>query len=154
MVWVIVSFAVALVLDSVSLGATFQPYNPPWTILVLIYWCSVLPKEVGPFWGFVVGLLMDTLSAGVLGLQALGGALIGYLANRVRPLFNSAPLWQQAVMAWGLVVVYKAAVGWIESLFASSNLGAAYWISSVVVLAAWPLAYALLKELTPIKRRA
>ena len=33
MPWVVLSFVVALVLDSVSLGAALQPYNPPWTLL-------------------------------------------------------------------------------------------------------------------------
>jgi len=153
MTWVILSFIVALVLDSISLSAALQPYNPPWTLLVLIYWCWILPSQVGSFAGFCVGLLLDALSAGVLGVHALGAALIGYLANLIRPVFGTASLWQQSVMVLGLVLVYKAVVGWIQSLFGPVALDMTYWLSSLVVVLAWPLVYALLKELTPIKRR-
>jgi rod shape-determining protein MreD len=153
MAWVVFSFVVALILDSISLGEELQAYNPPWTLLVLIYWCWIIPGRVGPFTGFCVGLLIDTLSAGVLGLHALGGALIGYLSNRLRPVFSTASLWQQAAVVWGLVLVYKAITGWVQSLFGVVDLGMTYWLSSLIAVLAWPLVYALLKELTPIKRR-
>lgn len=153
MPWVIVSFIVALVLDSLALGAELQPYNPPWTLLVLIYWCWILPARIGAFTGFCVGLLLDALSGGTLGLHALGAALIGYLANLVRPMFATAGLSQQAAVAWGLVLVYKAVVGWVETFFGPVSLGMTYWLSSLVAVLAWPLVYVLLKELTPIKRR-
>lgn len=153
MAWIILSFFVALVLDSVSLGPELQPYNPPWTLLVLIYWCWLVPTRVGTFAGFCVGLMLDTLSAGVLGLHALGAALVGYLANVVRPIFATASLSQQALVAWGLVLIYKAVTGWIQNLFGPVDLGLTYWLSSLVAVPAWPLVYAMLKELTPIKRR-
>ena len=154
MPWVVVSFAVALVLDSISLGHTLQPFNPPWALLVLIYWCWIIPARVGPFTGFCVGLLLDTLGAGVLGLRALGGALVGLLANRLRPLFNSSSMGQQVVMVWGLVLINKALVGWLQTLFSREELGFEYWVSSLVVAVAWPLVHALLKELTPVRRQA
>ncbi|MGA8258756.1 MAG: rod shape-determining protein MreD [Arenicellales bacterium] len=154
MPWVVASFAVALVLDSISLGNTFQPFNPPWTLLVLIYWCWIIPARVGPFTGFCVGLLLDTLGAGVLGLRALGCALVGLLANRLRPLFNSSSIGQQVVIVWGLVLVNKAVVGWLQTLFSSQELGLEYWISSLVAVPVWPLVYTLLKELTPVRRQA
>lgn len=153
MPWVILSFVVALILDSVSLSAALQPYNPPWTLLVLVYWCWILPARVGVFTGFCVGLLLDTLGAGVLGLHALGAALVAYLADVIRPVFSTAGLWQQTVMVWGLVLVYKGAVGWIRTLFEPMSLGGTYWLSSLVVVLAWPIVNTLLKELTPIKRR-
>lgn len=153
MAWVILSFMVALVLDSVSLGAALQPYNPPWTVLVLIYWCWILPTRVGVFTGFCVGLLLDTLSGGVLGLHALGAALVGYLASLLRPMFRTSALGRQAAMVWGLIMVYKVVVGWVQSLFGPVSLDMTYWLSSLVVILAWPLVYALLKDLTPIKRR-
>jgi len=153
MLWVVVSFIVAMVLDSIALGAAIQPFNPPWTLMVLIYWCWIIPARVGPFTGFCVGLLLDTLSAGLLGLRALGGALVGYLANKLRPVFNRSTLAQQTLMVWGQVLVYKALVGWIQTLFGPGNLGLVYWASSLVVLVAWPLVFTILKELTPIRRR-
>lgn len=153
MTWVILSFMIALVLDSVSLSAELQPYNPPWTLLVLIYWCWILPARVGVLTGFCVGLLLDTLSGSVLGLHGLGAALVGYLASVLRPMFRTAALGRQAVMVWGLIVVYKVVVGWVQSLFGPVNLDMTYWLSSLVAVLAWPLVYALLKDLTPIKRR-
>lgn len=153
MPWVVASFAVALVLDSISLGSALQPFNPPWTLLVLIYWCWIIPRRVGVFTGFCVGLLLDTLSAGVLGVHAFSAALVGFLAGKLRPLFGSSTMGQQLVMVWGLVLVDKAVVGWLQSLFAVENLAVVYWLSSLVVVLAWPVVFALLKELTPIRRR-
>jgi len=154
MPWLLVSFFIAMTLDTLALGQPLQAYNPPWTLMVLIYWCWIMPQQVGPFTGFCVGLLMDTLSAGTLGLNALGGTLIGWVANKLRPAFNRATLARQTVMVWMQVLAYKALVGWIQSLFGPASLGLSYWLSSLVVLAAWPLVYTLLKELTPVRRRA
>lgn len=153
MVWILVSFLVAMVLDTIAVSDALAAFNPPWTLMVLIYWCWIVPAQVGPVTGFGVGLLLDTLSASVLGLHGLGGALVGFLANKLLPFFSRSVLWQQAVMVLGLVLVYKAVVGWIESLFQASALGMTYWLSVLVVLPVWPLVYTLLKELTPIKRR-
>jgi len=153
MAWVIGSFFFALVLDSIALGEPFQAYNPPWTLMVLIYWCWLMPRRVGPFAGFCVGLLMDTLSSGILGLNALGGALIGYTAHKLRAVFNRSSLAQRTLMVWGQVLAYKAITGWIQSLFSPGSLGLTYWLSTLVVLVAWPLAYTLLKEVTPVRSR-
>lgn len=153
MAWVVVSFFLALVLDSIALGESFQAYNPPWALMILIYWCWFIPGRVGPFTGFCVGMLMDVLSAGTLGLNALGGALIGYVAHKLRPAFSRAPLAQQALIVWVQVLAYKAVVGWIQTLFGPTELGLAYWLSSLVVLAAWPFVFTVLRELTPIRRR-
>ncbi|MBS1270389.1 MAG: Rod shape-determining protein MreD [Gammaproteobacteria bacterium] len=154
MPWIVLSFFVALVLDSVPIGEALQAFNPPWTLLVLIYWCWIVPAHVGPFTGFFVGLLLDTMSASVLGVHGLGGSLVGFLANRLRPIFNTSSLWQQSIVVLGLVLVYKALVGWIQSFLAAENLDMTYWVSSLIVILAWPLVYTLLKELTPIRRRA
>jgi len=153
MIWIAVSFFVALVLDSIALGEPFQAYNPPWTVMVLIHWCWMIPRRIGPFTGFVVGLLMDVLSAGILGLNALGGSLIGYVAHKLRTIFHGASLARQTLIVWGQVLVFKAVVGWIQSLFGPTDIGLDYWLSSVVVLAAWPIVFTVLKELTPIRRR-
>lgn len=153
MTWIALSFIVALVLDSISLGAALQPYNPPWTLMVLIYWCWIVPSRVGMFTGFCAGVMLDTLGGGVLGVHALGAAFIGYLAHFLRPVFSTASLGQQAMVVWGLVVVYKAVVGWVQGLFGPTSLGMTYWLSTLVVLFAWPIIYTVLKELIPIKRR-
>lgn len=153
MAWIVVSFLLALVLDFIALGETLSAFNPPWTLMVLIYWCWIVPGRVGPGVGFGVGLLVDTLSAGVLGVNALGGALVGFLANKMLAMFSRSVLWQHAVMVLGLVLVHKAVVGWIQSLFDPGGLGMTYWLSALVVLPVWPLVYTLLKELTPIRRR-
>lgn len=153
MLWIVVSFVAALVLDFIDLGETLSVFNPPWALMVLIYWCWIVPSQVGPVVGFGVGLLVDVLSAGVLGLHGLGGAVVGFLANKLRPFFNRSVLWQHAVVVMGLVLVHKAVVGWVQSLFESVSLGMTYWLAVLVVLPVWPLVYTLLKELTPIRRR-
>lgn len=153
MPWVILSVALAMVLDAVALSPAVQPWNPPWTLLVLVYWCWTLPDRIGTFAGFCVGLLVDAMHGGLLGLHALAASLLAYLATLARPVFSAASIGQQTIVVWLLVLVYRLAAGWLASLSGEVNLGWTYWLSTLSVLFAWPLVYTLLKELTPVRRR-
>ena len=98
MIAIILSFIVAFSLPVMTLGPAYPFSHPPWSILILIFWCWHAPSKVGVLAGFFVGLLLDVVKVETLGLNALGAALIAYLACRFQ--FQLRPLPPPLLLPW------------------------------------------------------
>jgi rod shape-determining protein MreD len=129
-------------------------YRPDWVVLVVIFWCLELPDRIGPVAGWMVGLVVDITQANLLGLNALGMSLVGYLANRFYFRLRMFPWWQQAVSVLFMLLLYRALVGWIRGFFTTADLGIAYWVPCFTGMLAWPLLYLVLKDLCRVRKKA
>jgi len=143
---VILSFVVAILLALVPLPDGANMYRPDWVVLVLIYWCLQLPDRVGPGAGWFVGLMVDITQAQLLGLNALGMAVVGYLANRFQHRLRMYPWWQQAVSVFFLLLLYRALVGWIRGFVSPAYLGFDYWVPVLIGMLVWPLLSVILRS--------
>ena len=75
---IVLSFAIALLLD-------FLPWKdialvPDFVALTLTFWCIRQPRLVGLGVGWLLGLLMDTGNAVLLGQHALAYSLLAFSA--------------------------------------------------------------------------
>jgi rod shape-determining protein MreD len=143
---VILSFVSAFLLVLVPLPDGANIYRPDWVVLVLIYWCLEMPDRVGPGVGWFVGLMADITQAHLLGLNALGMTVVGYLANRFQYRLRMFPWWQQAVSVFFLLLLYRALVGWIWGFVSPAYLGFGYWMPCVTGMLVWPLLFVILRS--------
>lgn len=149
---IILSFMAAFLLVLLPLPDWATMYRPDWVVLVLIYWCLVEPDRVGPVSGWIVGLLLDITQANLLGLNALGMSLIGYLANRFHYRLQMFPWLQQSISVLLMLILYRALVGWIRGFFSESSLDYSYWVPCLIGMLVWPLLYTLLRTLCRVPR--
>lgn len=143
---ILLSFMTAFLLMLLPLPEWATVSRPDWVVLVLIYWCLAAPDRIGPVAGWMVGLLVDITQANLLGLNALGMSLIGYLANRFYYRLRMFPWLQQAISVLFMLLLYRALVGWIRGFFSESSLGYTYWLPCLTGMLVWPLLCIILRE--------
>lgn len=143
---VFLSFLCAFILVMLRLPEWLLPYQPDWVALVMIYWVLALPQRMGPAIAWAIGLLVDVMHANLLGIHALGMALLAYLTYRAHPRMRVFPGWQQALTVFALLVIYRAATGWIRGFVTPLQLDYSYWLPCIVGALAWPLLFALLRD--------
>ena len=144
--WVItVSVILALVLTILPLPDAAEPFRPPWTLLVLLYWCLALPVRVGVGVAWIVGLLQDVLLGTLLGAHAMAFALAAYLTIQGYQRIRNFPVWQQAIPVLLLLLLVQLVLLWIRELMGASGIDWRYWLPAVSGTLVWPFAFSLLR---------
>ncbi len=146
--WCIIgSFVIAIMLTALPLPEWAVNWRPAWVAIVLIYWCMALPERVGIFAGWFCGLLLDVQQGTLLGLNALGLALIAYLTIRFHQRMRVFPLVRQAVLVCFYLLLYQLIVllGNLASGIGSG--GWRYWMPAVTSMLLWPWLFIILRDL-------
>jgi rod shape-determining protein MreD len=129
----------ALVLTILPLPVWADELRPQWVTLVLIYWCLALPRRIGVFTGFLVGIAHDVVSGALLGEHALALSVVAYLAGELHRRIRAYPLWQQAVAVWLLLLVERLLSLWVLGATGQPTPTLTFWLPTVVGVLLWPL---------------
>lgn len=81
----LVALVLAILLTLLPLPVFLEPLRPYWVGLVLIYWSMEVPRPLPLGAAFLIGLLLDVLTASLMGLHALSLVVLVYLVRRFRP---------------------------------------------------------------------
>ncbi len=138
---VILSIMFAMLLMILPLPDILRFFRPEWVLMVLIYWAMALPHQAGVGFSWVVGLLMDVITGGILGVLAFSYALVSYLVLRFYLQLRQYPAWQQALSILPLVLIVDIIVLMSSSATASWHV----WLPAISSMMLWPLIYLLLR---------
>lgn len=112
---------------------------PDLLALILVFWTLHQPNRIGLTVCFLMGLLMDTAVASLLGQYALTYTTVGFLTLALRRRILQFAGWQQALFILILMALLQAMIvvinliaghtfpGW--EIFATAPIGAALWPS-------------------------
>ncbi|WP_421869360.1 rod shape-determining protein MreD [Motiliproteus sp.] len=146
--WVILlSFMLALMLTEIPMPEPMEWGRPQWTVLVLIYWVAALPHRVGPWYAWIVGLLLDILQGSLLGIHALSLALVAVLMKSLHQRFRMYPVWQQALLVLVLVGLYQLLLNWGQALGGAKSDSLLFLLPSLVSAFFWPWIFVLLRSI-------
>ena len=146
--WVILlSFMLALMLTEMPMPEVFEWGRPQWVALVLIYWVAALPHRVGPWYGWMIGLLLDILQGSLLGIHALSLALIAAIIHSLHLRFRMYPLWQQALLVLVMVGIYQQLLNWGQMLQGARTDSLLFLFPSLVSAFIWPWLFVLLRSI-------
>lgn len=141
------SFLLALIFVVLPLPGGLEMVRPFLLAMVLCYWLLETPQHVGLGTAFLLGLLVDVISASLIGENALRMVILAFLVQRFRPRLRFFPLWQQALAVFALLLndrIVMAAIHWLAS---APVLPWSAWLSPVIGLALWPWLFVLLDSL-------
>jgi rod shape-determining protein MreD len=145
------SLLVALVLMILPLPEWAQIYRPNWIALTLIYWSMALPKQVGLWFAFFTGIILDTSLGTLLGQHTLPLIIIIYvnlnLYLRIRVL---APA-QQAIYVFVLLLVDQVIVAWVEGVLGRPTPLLTFLAAPFIGMLIWPWVFVVLRD---IRRKA
>lgn len=130
--------------DALFTGITLRPN---WLLLVSFYWALALPQtfSVGRVW--ILGLLLDITSGGLLGRHAIGLVLSVWIAQKFYLQLRQFPLGQQAFVIGLLCTLQQLVLLWIDGATGTLSQPIQYFLPVLTTTALWPLCFPLLRKL-------
>ncbi len=138
-----ITIIVAMILVIIPMPDALRPYRPEWVLMTLLYWAMALPERVGIGFAWTIGLLMDMMLGGTLGILAFSYALVTYLILNFHLQLRQYPLWQQALIIMSLVLL----VSIIKVMFSQAIISWYVWAPALVSTLVWPVVYAVLRKI-------
>jgi len=140
---VIITIVIAMILMLLPLPKVLQLFRPEFVLMVLMYWTMALPRKVSVGVAWAVGVLMDVMMGGALGVTAFSYALVIFLTARFHLQLRQYPVWQQALIILSLVLLVH-----IIAVIVSPQTATWFiWIPAVTSMVIWPMNYALLRNI-------
>lgn len=138
---IVITIIIAMILMLVPLPDNLRFARPEWVLMTLIYWAMALPQRVGVGYAWCIGLLIDVLLGGSLGVEAFSYAFVIYLILRFHLQLRQYPMWQQALSIMTFVLLVN-----IPSVLMTANFASWYvWLPAVTTTILWPIVYAFLR---------
>ncbi|MBL1320148.1 MAG: rod shape-determining protein MreD [Methylophaga sp.] len=139
----LMTIIIAMILVIVPIPDSLRLFRPEWVLMTLLYWAMALPERVGIGFAWIVGLLMDMMLGGTLGILAFSYALVTYLILNFHLQLRQYPLWQQALIIMSLVLL----VNIIKVMFSPAVASWYVWAPAIVSTLVWPIVYAVLRKI-------
>lgn len=138
-----ITIIVAMILVMIPMPDMLRLFRPEWVLMTLLYWAMALPERVGIGFAWTVGLLMDMLLGGALGVLAFSYALVIYLILNLHLRLRQYPVWQQAVIVMSLVLLVHI----IKVIFSPADASWYIWAPAVVSTLIWPIVFTVLRKI-------
>lgn len=143
---ILLSLAVAGWLELLPYPEWLAPFIPPWSSLVIVFWCAYQPRQLRIGYVWLYGLLLDLLVFAPLGLHALAKALLALLARQWHEKFRVYGLSRQCLTVLVLCALEGLLIFGIYTVAGAQPRIADYWPGAVAGALFWPLALILLRS--------
>jgi len=138
---ILITILIAMVLMLLPLPDSLRYARPEWVLLTLMYWSMALPDRVGVGYAWLVGLFMDVLFGGTLGILAFAYALVIYLVLHFHLQLRQFPLWQQALSLMSLILLVHI----VTVVVTTQETGWKAWLPALISTILWPIVYMFLR---------
>ena len=138
---IVLTIVFAMLLMILPLPDSLRFLRPEWVLITLIYWAMAVPRLVGVGFAWVVGLLMDVMMGGAIGLLAFSYTLVIYLVLQFHLQLRQYPLWQQALSIMSLILLADVLI----ILVTPTMAGWYVWLPAISSTVLWPVIYPLLR---------
>lgn len=137
--FIAITILLALLLSVMPLPHQWLWFRPSFTALLMIFWITRMPENLGVGFAWVVGFLEDLVTGAALGTHALALAVLAYfslLTYRRTRAFNPA---QQLMWVFILVGINQVVGNWVHSLAGKPVPGLTFLWPAVTSALLWPL---------------
>jgi rod shape-determining protein MreD len=138
---IVMSVLLAMIFMLMPLPEGLRYFRPEWVLLTLMYWTMALPRRVGVGYAWLVGLFMDVLLGGTLGILAFAYALVIYLILHFHLQLRQFPLWQQALSLMSLILLVHV----VTVVMTTKITGWHAWLPAIISTVLWPIIYIFLR---------
>ena len=140
---IVLTIVFAMLLMMLPLPDALRFFRPEWVLITLIYWAMAVPRLVGVGFAWVVGLFMDVMMGGTMGLLAFSYTLVVYLVLQFHLQLRQYPLWQQALVIMSLILFVDILTVLITPTMSSWHV----WLPAISSSLWWPVIYLLLRTI-------
>lgn len=144
------SYLTGLLIDTMVLINPSLVFIPPMTLLILLFWSSVLLDKTHFLAAVLLGVFADALYQTTLGAHALLFSVILFMMLRSRLQFRTYPAWQQAFIISFYLLVYQFLQMIMFSPVLDQGAFVPFWSMPAVAILIWPALSGLLNKLIEI----
>lgn len=141
------TFAGAIILQFMYSYITMWWFKPSCSMISLVYWVILSPKQVSIGTGFFLGLITDCVFGSILGIHALSFSIISYIIIRRLYLVRNVSILQQSVFIVFFSVIDQSlrllVIFLITNNFISTEI---YW-NCILNGIVWPLLLFLIRKI-------
>lgn len=141
------TFIVALMLSQIPLPTFLEWWRPEFVALFVIYWILALPQRFGVGSAWILGFMLDSLKGSVLGINAIALTIIAFSTLLLHKRMRMYPLWQQAFVVFGLIVINQLIFFWFQALAGTTAGNLNFLIPAVVSALLWPWVFVVLRSI-------
>jgi rod shape-determining protein MreD len=105
------------------------------------------PSIIGLFSAFLIGLILDILQGGILGVSSLALSFMTYVTYRFRLQIRVFPIWQMMFAVLILLLINEMMHLWIDGIIGKIVISQSKIISVLLGSLIWPLFMGLLESL-------
>lgn len=143
---IVLTFAIAMLMNVMPLPAVIAMFKPDWVALVLIYWVMALPSRIGVLYGWLIGLFVDVLYGTLFGIHAVSFAIVAFIIQMIYHRLRLFPRWKQAINAAVVVGIHRLLVATLSGLVEPVHIDMSYWYPLIGVALFWPWVFILLRD--------
>jgi len=140
----LLSFIIAIGLSVFPLSSSFSPYWPLWIVLVLIFWTVHLPMLIKPWMVWCLGIFIDVLFGGWLGVHALAFIIVYFFALKMSSAIKAFQFLSQMGRMLLLLSLYQMTLYLLQ---ANSWLDILWFFPPIITsLIIWPCVFSILRH--------
>lgn len=143
----LVTFLLAIVVSILPWPLPYAYWQPDYVLLAMLLFALYLPDAIPCFLVFFLGIVLDFLTASLLGEHAIALLTIHYLALLLQRRWKHISRFYQLIFIALFLFLYKAIIFWLQGLqmlFPASN---GYWLAVPLGFVAWLLLEALWQKM-------
>jgi rod shape-determining protein MreD len=135
---IVLSLALALVLNLLPWQGTALLARPDFLLLMLLYWGVHEPRAVGQGWAFTFGLVMDVAGSMLLGQHALVYVVAMFLVQLLRLRMLQLSVIEQALHIIAILFVAQGIGVLLNTVLGRPFPGAMLALSPLFAAILWP----------------
>ncbi len=145
LVFLCVSFFLALYLHLIPLPESLANFKPQWFVLTFIYWNIAIPHRIGVLLTCGLGLILDIIEGGILGRHSLALLVVHLICafgyQRIRVFTN----FQQSLLIFGVISIYLVIFYWFGTFLNNTGMSIAFLGSALSSAITWPVVFSFLR---------
>ena len=140
----------SMVLTIIPLPDGINSFRLPWLMMAVIYFSIFNVSLIGIISAWLSGLILDLLTGGLMGENAMILSIISYLSYRFRFQIRVYPIWQIMAVVLILLSFGELLSIWIQGVSGNMNFTITAWINIAIAVILWPIFMGIIQKMESI----
>jgi len=137
----------SIILMVIPVPDVLDQYRLPWLSMTVIFFSIFNISLIGIISVWFSGLILDIMTGGLMGENALILAVLSYLSYRFRFQIRVYPMWQIMIVVLILLSLGVLIALWIDGVIGNMFFNIYDWINIGIAVLIWPIFMSVLEKM-------
>ena len=137
----------SIILTVMPVPELLDQYRLPWLTMTVIFFSIFNISLIGIISVWFSGLILDIMTGGLMGENALILAVLSYLSYRFRFQIRVYPMWQIMLIVLMLLSLGELISLWINGVSGTMSFNIYDWINVGIAVLVWPIFMRVLEKM-------